>query len=78
MQLQFPPRVRRLDQLSRGLMLEIVQVEKADDPKLYLERRAYLTSSVIPRTVTTRSGFRSTQPTATNSVRESSDAHDGR
>jgi hypothetical protein len=37
-------RVRRLDQLGRGLMKEIVQVEKADDPMLYLERQAYLTA----------------------------------
>lgn len=35
-------RVRRLDQLSRGLSLEISTVSKADDPMLYLERRAYL------------------------------------
>jgi hypothetical protein len=37
-------RVRHLDQLSRGLMKELVQVETADDPMLYLERRAYLTA----------------------------------
>jgi hypothetical protein len=36
-------RVHRLDQLGRGLMKEICQIEKADDPMLYLERRAYLT-----------------------------------
>ena len=35
-------RVRRLDQLSRGLALEISTLSKADDPMLYLERRAYL------------------------------------
>jgi hypothetical protein len=35
-------RVGRLDQLSRGLALEISNVSKADDPMLYLERRAYL------------------------------------
>ena len=35
-------RVRRLDQLSRGIALEISVVAKADDPMLYLERRAYL------------------------------------
>jgi hypothetical protein len=37
-------RVHRLDQLGRGLMKEIVQVEKADDPMLYMERLAYLTA----------------------------------
>jgi len=35
-------RVRRLDHLCRGIALEIVIVSKADDPLLYLERRAYL------------------------------------
>jgi len=35
-------RVRRLDQHSRLLALEISIVTKADDPMLYLERRAYL------------------------------------
>ena len=35
-------RVRRLDQLSRGLAREISIVDKADDPMLYLERQAYL------------------------------------
>ena len=35
-------RVRRLDLLSRGLMVELSQVAKADDPMLYVERREYL------------------------------------
>jgi len=35
-------RERRLDQLSRGIALEISVVAKADDPLLYLERQAYL------------------------------------
>jgi hypothetical protein len=35
-------RVQRLDQLSRGLAREISTINKADDPMLYLERRAYL------------------------------------
>jgi hypothetical protein len=35
-------RVRRLDQLSRGLAKEIQLVEKADDPMLYVERMEYL------------------------------------
>jgi len=35
-------RVRRLDQLSRGLAKEIQLIEKADDPMLYVERRDYL------------------------------------
>jgi len=34
-------RVRRLDQLSRGIAREISIVTKADDPLLYLERQAY-------------------------------------
>src|SRR5262249_332195 len=33
-------RVRRLDQLSRGLALEISTVSKAEDPRLYLEVRS--------------------------------------
>jgi hypothetical protein len=37
-------RVKRLDQLSRGLAKEIQLVEKADDPMLYVERRKYLTA----------------------------------
>ena len=37
-------RAQRLDQLSRGLALEIGIVSKADDPMLYVERREYLTS----------------------------------
>ena len=35
-------RVRRLDQLSRGLASEISVVGKVEDPMLYLERQAYL------------------------------------
>ena len=35
-------RVGRLDNLSRGIALETSIVSKADDPLLYLERRAYL------------------------------------
>ena len=35
-------RIRRLDELTRGLMKEIVTVEDAQDPLLYLERQAYL------------------------------------
>jgi hypothetical protein len=35
-------RFRRLDQLSRGLARELTIIRKADDPMLYLERRAYL------------------------------------
>ena len=35
-------RVRCLNQLSLGLAREISIVDKADDPMLYLERRAYL------------------------------------
>jgi isopentenyldiphosphate isomerase len=41
MQLRYP-RVRRLDQLSREVALEISIVTKADDPMLYVERQAYL------------------------------------
>jgi hypothetical protein len=35
-------RVRRLDQLSRGLAKEVSLWKACDDPLLYLERRAYL------------------------------------
>jgi hypothetical protein len=35
-------RIERLDRLSRGLGKEIVLWKAADDPLLYLERRAYL------------------------------------
>jgi hypothetical protein len=35
-------RVRRLDQLSRGLAKEVVLWKECNDPLLYLERRAYL------------------------------------
>jgi hypothetical protein len=35
-------RVQRLDELSRGLAKEIVLTRAANDPLLYLERRAYL------------------------------------
>jgi hypothetical protein len=36
------PRVSRLDELARGLAKEAALIRKADDPLLYLERRAYL------------------------------------
>jgi hypothetical protein len=35
-------RVRRLDELTRGLAKEVVLWKEANDPLLYLERRAYL------------------------------------
>jgi hypothetical protein len=35
-------RVRRLDDLGRGLAKEIVLVRQADGPLLYVERKAYL------------------------------------
>jgi hypothetical protein len=35
-------RVRRLDELTRGLAREVSIWKEADDPLLYLERRAYL------------------------------------
>jgi len=35
-------RVRRLDELTRGLAREVAIWKEADDPLLYLERRAYL------------------------------------
>ena len=35
-------RIARLDELSRGLAKEVVLWKGADDPLLYLERRAYL------------------------------------
>ena len=35
-------RVRRLDELSRGLAMEVVLWKECKDPPLYLERRAYL------------------------------------
>jgi hypothetical protein len=37
-------RVRRLDQLTRGLAKEVVLWREHDDPLLYLERKAYLTA----------------------------------
>jgi hypothetical protein len=37
-------RIRRLDQLSRGLAKEIQLVERADDPMWYIERKEYLTA----------------------------------
>jgi hypothetical protein len=37
-------RIRRPDQLSRGLAQEIQLVERADDPMLYVERKVYLTA----------------------------------
>jgi hypothetical protein len=35
-------RVKRLDQLARGLAKEVCLWKKADDPLLYVERKAYL------------------------------------
>ena len=35
-------RVRRLDQLARGLAKEVTLWKSCDDPLLYLERKAYL------------------------------------
>ena len=35
-------RVRRLDELGRGLAKEVALWRKGDDPLLYLERKAYL------------------------------------
>jgi hypothetical protein len=35
-------RVRRLEQLTRGLAKEVVLWKKCDDPLLFLERKAYL------------------------------------
>ena len=35
-------RCRRLESLSRGLMLEFHFITKGDAPLLYLERRAYM------------------------------------
>jgi hypothetical protein len=35
-------RVRRLDELSRGLAKEVVLWKECNDPLLYLKRRAYL------------------------------------
>jgi hypothetical protein len=37
-------RIGRLDELSRGLAKEVVLMKAADDPLLYLERKAYLTA----------------------------------
>jgi hypothetical protein len=37
-------RIGRLDERSRGLTKEVVLVKAADDPLLYLERKAYLTA----------------------------------
>ena len=37
-------RVRRLDDLGRGLAKEVVLVRKGEDPLLYLERRAYFSA----------------------------------
>ena len=48
-------RVRRLDQLSRGLAKEIQLVEKADDPMLYVERMEYLAAIRQARASKTRS-----------------------
>ena len=35
-------RVRRLDELSRGMARELVRVQECDDPLLYRERQDYL------------------------------------
>jgi hypothetical protein len=35
-------RVERLDQLSRGLAREVSLIRQANEPMLYLERKAYL------------------------------------
>ena len=35
-------RVRRLDELARGLAKEVTLWKACDDPLLYLERKAYL------------------------------------
>lgn len=35
-------RVRRLEELARGLAREVVLWKEGDDPLLYLERKAYL------------------------------------
>jgi hypothetical protein len=35
-------RVRRLDELSRGLAREVAMWREGNDPLLYLERKAYL------------------------------------
>jgi hypothetical protein len=35
-------RVRRLDELTRGLAKEVVLWKENDDPLLFVERRAYL------------------------------------
>lgn len=37
-------RARVLDELGRGLALELAIARDADDPLLYVERRAYLTA----------------------------------
>jgi hypothetical protein len=37
-------RVRRLEQLARGLAREQTIIRKADNPMLYLERKAYRTA----------------------------------
>jgi hypothetical protein len=34
-------RIGRLDELPRGLAKEVVHMKAADDPLLYLERKAY-------------------------------------
>ncbi len=38
---QIAARVKRLDELARGLGKELVQVRQADDPLLYVERKGY-------------------------------------
>jgi hypothetical protein len=41
---QIAARVERLDQLSRGLARQISMIGEANDPMLYLERKAYLSA----------------------------------
>jgi hypothetical protein len=41
---QIAARVQRLDQLSRGLAREISLIRAANDPMLYLERKAYVSA----------------------------------
>jgi hypothetical protein len=37
-------RIGRLEQLERGLAREVALIRAADDPLLYLERKAYLSA----------------------------------
>jgi hypothetical protein len=40
----FRRRVKRLDQLAKGLAKEVSIIREADDPLFYRERKQYLTS----------------------------------